>query len=115
VAKAFATLRGQADAIVVDSAPAGEVSDALLLASAADFTLIAVRTGHTRRQDFDALRDALAQYGIAASGLVVAVQSPPAPAVYGSTMPVAVDLKRVLTGVTREGTTRPSRSTRSNF
>jgi Mrp family chromosome partitioning ATPase len=115
VAKAFATLRGQADAIVVDSAPAGEVSDALLLASAADFTLIAVRTGHTRRQHFDALRDALAQYGIAASGLVVAVQAPPAPTVDGSTMPVAVDLRRVLTGVPREGTSRPSRSTRSNF
>jgi Mrp family chromosome partitioning ATPase len=115
VAKAFATLRRDADAIVVDSAPAGEVSDALLLASAADFTLIAVRTGHTRRQDFDALRDALSQYAISASGLVVAVRAPPAPTVYGSTMPVAVDLRRLLAGTNLDGTTRPSRSTRSNI
>ena len=52
VAQMYDTLRGMADIIVVDSAPAAEVSDALLLASAADVTLIAVRVGYTRRDQF---------------------------------------------------------------
>ena len=64
VAQMYDTLRGMADIIVVDSAPAAEVSDALLLASAADVTLIAVRVGYTRRDQFDTLREALAQYGV---------------------------------------------------
>ena len=91
VTRAFSALRAIADVVVVDSAPAGEVSDALLLASAADITLIAVRIGYTRRDRFEGLRDALAHYGVSASGLVVTVRSPPTYVANGSTMPVAID------------------------
>ncbi len=93
VAHVYDELRGLADVVVVDSAPAAEVSDALLLASAADATLIAVRVGYTRRDRFDILRDALTQYGVTPSGLVVTVRTTAEDVVHGSTMPVAVDLK----------------------
>lgn len=113
VARAFAALRKAADVVVVDSAPAGEVSDALLLASAADVTLLAVRLGYTRRDRFEALRDALAQYGISASGLVVTVRTPPEQVIYGSTTPVAVDLRQVGFGAKRPATMTPPRTARS--
>lgn len=95
VERLFATLRGKADIIVVDSAPATEVSDALLLASAADLTIIAVRIGYTRRSRLDALRESLGQYGVAAAGLVVTTRQPPELTVHGSTMPVPVELRPV--------------------
>jgi Mrp family chromosome partitioning ATPase/capsular polysaccharide biosynthesis protein len=117
VAQMYDTLRGMADIIVVDSAPAAEVSDALLLASAADVTLIAVRVGYTRRDRFDTLRDALAQYGVTPSGLVVTVRSAPADVVHGSTMPVAVDLKYLRPGPKPNVVSKPQRvaqSTRSS-
>jgi tyrosine-protein kinase len=88
----FETLRGMADVVVVDSAPATEVSDALLLASAADVTVVAVRLGFTRRARFDSLRQILAQYGVAPSGLVVTTRETPSDVVHGSTMPVPVEL-----------------------
>ena len=106
-----------ADIIVVDSAPAAEVSDALLLASAADVTLIAVRVGYTRRDRFDTLRDSLAQYGVTPSGLVLTVRSAPADVVHGSTMPVAVDLKYLRPGAKPNVVAKPQRvaqSTRSS-
>ena len=93
VGHVFSALRDVADIVIVDSAPATEVSDALLLASAADITLIAVRLGYTGRDQFDRLRVALAQYGISPSGLVVTVRTPPTFVVEGSTIPVALDLK----------------------
>ena len=117
VAQVYDMLRGVADVIVVDSAPAAEVSDALLLASAADITLIAVRVGYTRRDRFDTLRDALAQYGVTPSGLVVTVRSAPADVVHGSTMPVAVDLKYLRPGAKPNVVAKPQRvaqSTRSS-
>ena len=117
VAQAYETLRGMADIIVVDSAPAAEVSDAHLLASAADVTLIAVRVGYTRRDRFDTLRDSLAQYGVTPSGLVLTVRSAPADVVHGSTMPVAVDLKYLRPGAKPNVVAKPQRvaqSTRSS-
>ena len=117
VAQVYDTLRGMADIIVVDSAPAAEVSDALLLASAADVKLIAVRVGYKRRDRFDTLRDALAQYGVTPSGLVVTVRSAPADVVHGSTMPVAVDLKYLRPGSKPNVVAKPQRvaqSTRSS-
>jgi Mrp family chromosome partitioning ATPase/capsular polysaccharide biosynthesis protein len=93
VGQVFSALRELADVVIVDSAPATEVSDALVLASAADITLVAVRLGFTGRERFDSLRVALAQYGISPSGLVVTLRTPPAFVVDGSTVPVAIDLK----------------------
>ncbi len=89
----FRAVRRLADIVVVDCAPAGEVSEALLLASAADITLIAVRMGYTRYDRFDILRGAFANYGISAAGLVVTTRKSPDFVAYGSTMPVAIDVK----------------------
>jgi Mrp family chromosome partitioning ATPase/capsular polysaccharide biosynthesis protein len=99
VEQLFERLRREADVIVVDSAPATEVSEPLLLASAADLTLVAVRLGHTRRSRFDGLRESLAQYGVAPGGLVVTTRQPPDFTMHGSSMPVPVELR----------TTRPRR------
>jgi capsular exopolysaccharide synthesis family protein len=93
VERLFESLRAQADIIVVDSAPATEVSDALLLASAADMTIIAVRIGYTRRSRLDALRESLSQYGVTPAGLVVTTRQPPELVVHGSAMPVPVELR----------------------
>ena len=93
VQKAFDGLRAAADIVVVDSAPAVDVSDALLLAREADITLITVRLGFSRRDKFEALRAALAQHGVTPSGLVVTVRDPPSFSVEGSTTPIAIDLK----------------------
>jgi receptor protein-tyrosine kinase len=110
----FETLRAMADVVVVDSAPATEVSDALLLASAADVTLIAVRLGYTRRTRFDSLRQILAQYGVTPSGLVVTTREPPSDVVHGSTMPVPIDLAAPRTDAARTASDRPRRRTRAN-
>lgn len=93
VRRAFDSLRAAADVVVVDTAPAVDVSDALLLAQEADIALIAVRLGFSRRDKFEALRAALAQHGVTPSGLVVTVRDPPSFTVAGSTTPIAVDLK----------------------
>lgn len=93
VRQVFDALRKTADVVVVDSAPAADVADALLLASEADTTLIAVRIGYTRRDKFASLRAALAHYGVPVSGLVVTVRDPPSQVVHGSTIPVALELK----------------------
>jgi Mrp family chromosome partitioning ATPase len=93
VQKAFDGLRAAADVVVVDSAPAVDVSDALLLAREADITLISVRLGFSRRDKFETLRAALAQHGVTPSGLVVTVRDPPTFSVDGSTTPIAIDLK----------------------
>jgi hypothetical protein len=93
VRAAFGAARAAADVVVVDSAPAAEVSDALLLASAADITLVSVRIGYTRYDRFDALRASLANYGVSPAGLVVTTRTPPSFVVYGSTMPVAIETR----------------------
>lgn len=89
----FNKLRSMAHVVVVDSAPATEVSDGLLLASAADVTIIAVRMGYTKRTRLDSLRDSLAQYGVQPAGLVLTTRSSPDYVAHGSTMPVPVELK----------------------
>jgi receptor protein-tyrosine kinase len=92
VRRAFDALRAAADVVVVDSAPAVDVSDALLLAHEGDMVLIAVRLGFSRRDKFEALRAALAQHGVTPAGLVVTVRDRPSLSVEGSATPIAVDL-----------------------
>ena len=75
-------------------------------------TLIAVRVGYTRRDRFDMLRDALAQYGVTPSGLVVTVRTAPADVVHGSTMPVAVDLKYLRPGSKKKNVAAQSKPQR---
>jgi Mrp family chromosome partitioning ATPase/capsular polysaccharide biosynthesis protein len=60
-----------ADYVVLDTAPAGEVSDALMFAGAADEVLIVCRLGRTPRPSFEAMRDLLQRVGIEPGGLLV--------------------------------------------
>jgi Mrp family chromosome partitioning ATPase len=90
VIELFEWLRTQADFIVVDSAPA-DVSDPLVLGTAADMILLSVRVGYTRRARFDALHEALAQHGLLATGLVVTGRETAKATVHGSTTPVPLE------------------------
>ncbi len=112
VAQTFDSLRELADVVVVDSAPA-DVSDPLILASAADMILVAVRVGYTRRERFDGLQEALAQHVVSATGLVVTGRESAKEAVHGSTMPVALGLKPPSAQARRRRTTTKSASKRA--
>ena len=61
----------EADVIVIDSPPLTEVADALILADAVDAVVVAVRLGHTGRNQLIQLRRMLAQRGISPAGFVV--------------------------------------------
>jgi Mrp family chromosome partitioning ATPase len=71
VERVLAELRLEADVIVIDSPPLTEVADALILADAADAVVVAVRIGHTGRNELIQLRRMLAQRGIIPAGFVV--------------------------------------------
>jgi tyrosine-protein kinase len=90
--KAFNWLRRNADVIVVDSAPT-DVSDPLILASAADMVLVSVQIGQTRRSRYEALQEAFSQYGVPTTGLVVTSRENAKEVMYGSTMPVPLEFR----------------------
>ena len=71
VERVLADLRGEADVIVIDSPPLTEVADALILADAVEAVVVAVRIGHTGRNQLIQLRRMLAQRGISPAGFVV--------------------------------------------
>lgn len=52
-----------ADYVILDTAPLGEVSDALRLADEVDDLIIVSRPGHTMRANFEIMRDLLEQTG----------------------------------------------------
>jgi capsular exopolysaccharide synthesis family protein len=60
-----------ADYVIIDTAPLGEVSDALRIASVVDDVLLVVRPGHTDRAHLDRTRELLENTGHRPSGLVV--------------------------------------------
>jgi capsular exopolysaccharide synthesis family protein len=60
-----------ADYVVIDTAPLGEVSDALRIASVVDDVLLVVRPGHTDRSHLERTREILENTGHRPSGLVV--------------------------------------------
>ena len=60
-----------ADFVVIDTAPLGEVSDALRLVRFADETIIVVRPSNTNRANFEVMRDLLERSGDRPSGLLV--------------------------------------------
>ena len=64
-------LTAEADVVVIDSSPLGEVADALAFADAVEAVLVAVRLGHTRRDRLADLRQRLAQVGVSPSGAIV--------------------------------------------
>ena len=59
------------DVVVVDTAPLGEVSDALSAAIHADGVLVVVRLGHTDRAALRRVRDLLGRVGRTPVGVVV--------------------------------------------
>lgn len=63
--------RSLADFIVVDTAPLGEVSDALTIADQADDIVVVVRPGHTNRVNLETVRDLLDSSGHDPAGLLV--------------------------------------------
>lgn len=68
-------LIGEAQAIaayvVIDTAPLGEVSDALRVAGAADDVVVVVRPGSTHRGSFEVMRDLLERVGDPPSGILM--------------------------------------------
>ena len=64
-------LTAEADVVVIDSSPLGEVADALAFADAVEAVLVAVRLGRTRRDRLADLRQRLAQVGVSPSGAIV--------------------------------------------
>jgi capsular exopolysaccharide synthesis family protein len=67
----LAQLEDEAEVVIIDSPAVTEVADALTLADAVEAVLIAVRLGHTRRDNLSELRRLLSQRGIAPLGFVV--------------------------------------------
>ena len=67
----LAEVRPLADLVVVDTAPLGEVSDALVLVNEVDHVVVVTRPGHTDRGSFETMRDLLRRMQAPVSGLLV--------------------------------------------
>ena len=65
-----------ADYVIIDTAPLGEVSDALKMTSGVDDVLVVARLNNTRRANFEAMRDLLERTRHTPTGLVVIGTSP---------------------------------------
>lgn len=74
--------RELADYVVVDTAPLGEVSDALRVLHAVDETLLVIRPGSTNRVGFQTMRDLLERTGHTPLGLLVIGGAPAASSSY---------------------------------
>ena len=71
VERVLERLSRQADIVIIDSPPIGEVADALTLADAVECVIVAIRLGHSRRDRLNELRRMLAQRGVTPAGFVV--------------------------------------------
>ena len=63
--------RALADYVVLDTAPLGEVSDALTIGDHVDDIIVVTRPGHTNRVNLTGVRDLLASAGLTPTGLLV--------------------------------------------
>jgi Mrp family chromosome partitioning ATPase len=63
--------RAAADYVVIDTAPLGEISDALRIVQHVEDVLIVTRPGHTNRENFEVMRDLLERTGVSPKGLLV--------------------------------------------
>jgi Mrp family chromosome partitioning ATPase len=66
-----AEARPKADFIVIDTAPLGEVSDALPLLREVDDVIVVTRPRHTQRASYEVMRDLIVRTGAIARGLLV--------------------------------------------
>lgn len=78
----LAQARALADYIVIDTAPLGEVSDALRIVDYVDDIVVVTRPGHTDRASLELTRDLLARTDHHALGLLVIGESHGAPSAY---------------------------------
>jgi len=65
-----------ADYVIIDTAPLGEVSDALKMVGAVDDVLVVTQLGNTRRVNYEVMRDLLERTRHTPTGLVVIGTSP---------------------------------------
>jgi Mrp family chromosome partitioning ATPase len=72
----LAQARGLADYVVLDTAPLGEVSDALAMTDDVDEIVLVGRPGHTNRASFDHVHDLLERSGNTPFGIIIAGQQP---------------------------------------
>lgn len=67
----LAAAAAEADYVVIDTPPVGEVSDALRTANAVDGIILVVRLGHTNRRNFEITRDLLERARQTPTGLLL--------------------------------------------
>lgn len=67
----FEEARAQADYVIVDTPPLGEVSDALRLVDLVDDVIVVARPGHTNRANVELMRDLLGRAGRTPLGMLV--------------------------------------------
>jgi capsular exopolysaccharide synthesis family protein len=77
--RAVDELHESADVVIFDSPPLTEVAEALELAATVDAVVVAVRLGHTRRDQLAELREMLVRRGVSPVGLVVTTRDSAAP------------------------------------
>ena len=81
--------------IVIDSSPLNEVADALILADAVDAVVVALRLGHTGREQLLDLRQTLARRGITPVGFVVTTRRRAGRGYYGAAVEAETTTERV--------------------
>jgi capsular exopolysaccharide synthesis family protein len=67
----MAQARRLADYVIVDTAPLGEVSDALRLLDHVDDVIVVARPNNTKRAEFEQMRDLLSRAGVPPLGMVL--------------------------------------------
>jgi capsular exopolysaccharide synthesis family protein len=72
----FAEARELADYVIVDTAPLGEVSDALMVVDHADELIVVARPGNTNRTNLELMRDLLGRSGRSPTGYLVIGDAP---------------------------------------
>jgi capsular exopolysaccharide synthesis family protein len=77
-------VRATYNLIIIDTPPIGVVSDALVLSTRADATIVVVRSGKTDKRAFGMALDRLSRTGIAVTGVVLTHVAPQEMYKYGS-------------------------------
>ena len=68
--------RGLADYVIIDTAPLGEVSDALAVSRLVDDVIVVARPGHSNRTNLTIMRDLLARSGRTPTGYLLIGAAP---------------------------------------
>jgi succinoglycan biosynthesis transport protein ExoP len=71
VANLLESAAAQADYVVIDTPPLGQVSDALPLLGGSDAVLVVVRLGNTKRSEASTARELIGRSGVTPAGFIV--------------------------------------------